>query len=700
MLAALGAGMAGLAGCGGGGDGEDATTTTTATDVPGLGENETDTTTTAATTTTESDQGLADVSGQTLRFVMGSNPEEITFLGFGGILNFYEEATYSEFPYAMWDAMNEREAFGRWDNSAYWGSPELDQTDYRLLEGVEFDRSSDVNTMTVTIKDDATWSDGTPITARDGAGSVAFWRFSGVRDTFLIDVEDANPWHAASDVRMPDGPDGKVYVVEDSQGYMDKFPDPAMLDWAVNWRFGVIAPTHIEPWKTIIDRSFENLQTAVDGGDWVVRNEIITDVVEPSHFEEWRDPETVVSSGAWKLSEIRGAQEIVLEPNEHFRLADEVNFDRVVYSYAESQERERAALQSGRLDYTFETLPQNLVQELPSEIEQVTTPGGTGRGLGFDHSDPHLGQRDVRAAIMYALDKEAIANNVHQSATRGITVPGGQMWARDSVASDQWVQNNLIDYSQDIERADSIMQNLGYSRQGEVWTDADGNQLQYQLPTTSDSPRYETAVAGGLTDWGIEVNVQTYDDATYQDKWEAGDFRLWTTPYGSAHLTGFYAGASEFWWDALNYNKELDSWNFFDQEAQEEVLEGYASNGWIAGQFRRWEPLEIMIPPVGQPDGELQAFKAPFQIGFNGTRSADTEEMHKKYLWTANWFLPSAPIFQRFNQLFLDTDHWQWPTEDYMWTYLSISIWPDWMVGSGMVTANPDNPEEGATVEN
>jgi len=705
LLSAAVGGTSLLAGCGGdSGDGDgdgDGTPTPTEGEETVPGQQDLGGTDTATATATDEpadlveDMDLAHVSDQEFRLPMYSPPENISFFsgrwGMGASATVDVGSELDEVPVAVQQAMWEPEVIGRWNNTAYWNAPG-EGPFYRLFENIEFLDDG----IRCTLRDDAYWSDGEPITAYDCAAFAVGWNFGGMSGReWPVAVEDANPWHALDDVSMPDGSDGKVYKLEDPRGLQNKYTDAAMLDWGITRRLGHGAPTHVEPMKSLAEAFMENLQSAKEGGDWKAKNKIIQDIVTADHIEAWRDPENVVTSGAWALDEIRGSSEVVLKPNEHWRHADRINFDKVVFEYAENEQRQRAAIQADSLDYGWGETPPDVVEGFPDNVKQNTTPSSAGGGLGFNHAHRAFGDRRVRKAIMYSLDTEAIASNVHPDATAAITTPGGDMWARDAVLSDEWVDQNLIEYSTDVEQANTLMEEAGWTTDDGTWH-KDGEPLEVQLPAVSESPVFETTVANQLQNFGIDIQVQTYDSATYQDRWDNGEFDIWTIPW----MTGFYNDAWDFWWHCCNSEWEMRTRNLYPEEDQEKAMEGYADSGWVAGQWGLWEDLTIEIPPVGKPDGELQEFAPSYMNGYTqrGPGTLD-EELIKKFIWTANWYIPTVPVYRRENQHFMDEGHWHWEQNHYMWDYFDVSIDTSRFLSMNWIRADPEDPEEGATVE-
>lgn len=692
LLTLLGAGgLTALAGCGSGNSGGNdggATNTQTRVD-PNVG----DSTTVSGTGTEESTEELPRVSGQSFRLVTEINPEEISLLRFGKATTTAE--TRYKMAHEVYDATHDPLFVGRWLIDAYWLNP--GRMIYGAVDNIEFQE----NLTRVELNENASWSDGKQMRAFDFATTMAIMRFSGLTDTFFRPKEISNPNHAFDDIRMPDGRDGSVIEFVDPRGIMQKFPKGWVLQAMEQWVMGITSPTHVSPVDELSEAVWEQFQRIKGseslGSDFLSTVDFIREYITEDHLQAWRDPDHVVTSGPFKLAEFRGAQEVVLERNPEYRNADLVNYDKVVFEFADSKQRQLASLQSNRLDYLSQELSPAQTDGLPNSIQQRTVPGGQGSGLGMDHGDPHLGNRKVRAAMMYALHTKNIARNLHPKATKPVSIPGGDTWASDAVASEDWIANNLIDYgtTSQKDKAKALMRDAGYEKSGGTWR-KNGQSLSYELPTTSKSPRFEQTVADQLSGFGIDTQLQTYDDANYTEKYNGGNFKMWVT----SDMSGFFNGTASFWWGSHNHKRTMDIWNFYPEDKQQEALEGYADSGWVAGNYPTFKDLYIQVPPIGDPDGALEDYDMAYQ---NGVRSRGPESYSKEFyqqsMWIANWMMPVMPLVQRFQQTFMDNKHWKWPTGGYMWPYYPVAMTTGDMLSKNWVRANPDNPEDGASVE-
>lgn len=675
--------------------------------------------------------GDLHVEGQDLRLPTPNNPEEMYFAWqIGNEI----DSRYSA-PADVYSAIMEPGIWGRFYNSLYWPL-EVPNAFGGLYEDWEI--TSD--TISITIRDDATWSDGEPVRAKDAIGNHAVWKEAP--QWAPAPTETRFHIGAIGDYSMPDGPDGKTYelhVVDNDEwdefGGFDPYGEGEIMSrigstsGVFSMRAGPAFPTHLGPYEDAVDEAIEIWDEKPDDLEGLVLQHVTSDWDEEIH--EWsRDPENIVSHGPWTVADVRGAQEVVLEPNEHSRHAEDINYDRVVFEYNEGEQRVRAGIQEEHLDYGQMVASPEETQAIPDTYQQELSPSGAGYSLGLNHNS-FFGDRLVRQAIMFALDKSSIAQNIHPDTTSPITTPGFHHWGVDDIIDESWAEENLIDYSQDLDRAESLMQEAGFEMQDGIWH-RDGEPFQQTIATSRETPVFETTVVDQLQEFGIDIEFQTYDDADFTERVRGsnepeyieeeyggeGDFDIWTSAgpedLHSGHFDALWHRA---WWWAVANCRRVRRRNYWDHETQEEALSQYASNGWVRGNYPLWEDWLVDVPPIGEPDGEPEPFQPGVVWGevrtgpktfdsafedneyYNPPDGGSLEYYSKKFAWTLNWWLPVLPLVLEQNQHFVNTGNWVWPTDHEMWdTYFGQGWNGDELAGMNRIFADPDNPKDDANV--
>lgn len=784
MIAATGVGLsAALAGCpGDNSDGESTEQPTemmtdsalpggTVTATEGMGA-ETD----AETTTPRA----SHVEGQDLVLTTGQLPTEVHFAPpyFGGSFEKLEDHKLT-FGSSMRPVFMGSPAWSRMSASAY-GDGELNPG---FLESIEYSPQK----ITLTIKENANWSDGEPIRAFDAAGTYRMMRPSEVNSEQFIDEdkipdgktlddiifqdardpEENGQAFPIQEITMPDGKDGKV--VEIHNWDWDEYPaweEVGGFDF-MNWSDfynswlspvrtgGFLYPSHAEPWKSLVEDRWEWSQEhkvvgpdpmSIYDTDWGSNRDYIAEYITVDDLRATREEDGIPMMGAFSLEEVRGSQEVVFKKNEHHHRADQINFDRVRYEFTTEPQRLKAGVRSGRLDYSDVSTPPETVKSYPDKYEVLNSPALFGHVISVDHSS-RFGNRLVRQAIMFALDKDSVADNINPTATKPVHTVG-QSWASDAVVDDEWIEENLIDYSQDLDKANEKMRQAGYEKSGGVWM-KDGESLKAQIATDSKVPFMETTVVSQLNSFGVEAELQSFDGATFTERWTGseagemletreeavGDFDIWSAVMGR-NLAGQYVGQAKYWYETVNKGSRVRAQAFYDHDATEagifnEEAGGFGGSYAGGGTGYSWScapdcqtQWTIDIPPIGEPDGETQPFQATAvtnTVSFDAYTHQDPinqkdgittynpphpdqshpenrEFFFKQYMWLNNWFVPSFPLALKARQHFLNTANWNYPDDSPMWQYYGMGWAADEIAGMGLLQANPDNPKEGANV--
>lgn len=589
---------------------------------------------------------------------------------------------------------------GVWANERFVGG----DTYYTWLEDITITPTE----ATVKIRDDATWSDGHPITGKDIAVRVMS---SYLRNHFPPFYKTEKEGEPTLPVKAIDGFKirDKSVKYRSSAGYFDAFWELTFIGFIGGGQ--KVVPTHIDPYGPYANAVFETANSAIQGeinpwkgwDDPVIRPDdphtaSLVDkhlAKEGKYVSKFTNPENVVSNSAWNLVGLNGP-EATFEPNPHHRNADQINFDQFTLEYTPSEKRARAALMADRLDYAAPgPTPQTVVEALPETITQLQIPGGHGTGneLHLDFNHPALGNRKVRHAIMYALDQPAIANNIHQSAALPVTNPGGDCWDVTDYVSKDWIDANLTTYAHNRNKAASLMRAAGFTKDSGQWFNADGEPLTLSLPTKSSTPRWEPTVASQLTEFGIQTTVETLREGVFEGRESNGQFNVWAE---SGMLTSTADRTLAYWYSVVVHPKV---YGVYPREQYE--TGAFSKRGHPVPRTQdRYDVFSIKAPPIGHPTGPLQEYHpSALAIAFFSQPSeVEFRRRVKTAMWLANWLLPVIPINKTIEQHFIDDAHWKWPKDKPEWQTFTNSGPKSIgsIFASGTVRANPDNPEKEA----
>jgi ABC-type transport system substrate-binding protein len=650
--------------------------------------------------------GASPRSDSTFRATIGQNPAKTSVYVSHGLTKFLESAFATSINE---NASGRLQRFlredGLWTDGLFVGS----DIHYTWLDEITVTPTA----VSVTIRDDAQWSDGHDITGKDVALGPLLLHLQQGRPPYYATDEKDDPafiYGAFDDFDVSD----RLVTYRNSDGFFEQF-----WDWTIRTEFGnshsstvrSTLPTHIQPYDDFADAVIETVHRAQrrEIDPWKKVKPWKKDVADPhrkslakkylgnaKYVAKFSKADNVLATGAWDPAEFRGSEAFVFEKNPHHRNADAINFETFILEYTSDARRKRAGLKADRLDYGSAVTPPSVVESFPDDISQLRIPGGiyTGNELGLNFDHPALGNRQVRKAIMYALDHEAIADNIHQSTAKPVETPGGDCWDATDYVTQSWIDENLTTYDRDRPKAATLMREAGYTRDGDQWIDANGLPFTLSLPTQSDTPRWEPTVASQLSQFGIKTSVTTMNEGQFSSRRNNGEFDIWPTVLKS---TTNLAPATLFPWYYAPMKGRI--YGITGVYPYEQLKTGnYGRSGLPSPRTeQRWRTFTVKAPPIGQPNGPLQEFhpSALSLFLFTNPPEAEFRRRVKTGLWLANWFLPTIPINKTSQQHFIDDTHWQWPMETPSWKTFTDGgpRLSEGIFASGELRADPENPE-------
>ena len=281
--------------------------------------------------------------------------------------------------------------------------------------------SEDGRVITLKLRDDPVWSDGTPLTAED---FVFTWE---------MNVNPANtvssqyPYDQLESVTAPDERTVVMTFVEPFAPWEGSF-----------WR-GIL-PKHV------LQPVFE-AEGSLDEAEW---NSAPTVGCGPYNFAEWE-------SGSY----------IRFVKNENY-WEGVPNIEEIYLQFVPDDASQTAALIAGDADLgTFP--PYSDVPALQAGgLTIVTANSGYVEGWFFNFRDmasPGIRDLKVRQAIAMAIDREAICNDL----ALGLTKPAETLW--DALAAAGWVSPDIVPWKYDPEAAKALLEEAG-------WTDTNGDGIR------------------------------------------------------------------------------------------------------------------------------------------------------------------------------------------------------------------------------
>ncbi len=369
--------------------------------------------------------------------------------------------------------------------------------------------SGDVaDTFEVKIREGAMWSDGTPVTAQDLVDTLWIRRLMSQTEwKYLSDVVAVDDQTVHCHMSLP-STEIERYVIRVA------YPRPSSVygEWAQQAR------DLFSSGQTIDDPEGAQLLEA---------------------FTQFRPEQPGPFSGPFMIdvNSITNAQ-MTMEKNDQAWNADQVLFDRIV-NYNGETDTISAVVLSGDIDYAthgFAVATENQMAE--NGIRVVRPPVYSGPALFFNFGKwPELQDKRVRQAMAMAIDRAQ--NGTISLGESGIAQE--YMTGMSDNLVPQWLFEDAIDelnrYPYDPDAAAALLEEAGWSKDGDVWLKPDGEQAVYELLFPAEYADWSASgqdAAEQLTAFGIQIEPRAVTYTQQPIDVDKGNFDIAIRGWGSS----------------------------------------------------------------------------------------------------------------------------------------------------------------------
>jgi len=392
---------------------------------------------------------------------------------------------------------------------------------YILAESMEQNGDDTV----ITLREGLTWSDGTPLTARD---VVCTYNMLYMQDYhFWQDLQSCEAvddrtvvfhWHTFSEASLIRVLNIQISMAEKNYG-----------QWAQ------YANQYIE--ARIWDE--ENLQYT-DHPAAIQKKAALMQ----SCYEWLPELESAMCSGAYTVTAVSNS-EIQLVKNPNYYNAENVHIDNLRILRTTSNEAYMASAMGGELDVdTCGLLPDmnNQVEQMNAGMKTVYAPMLSQQVLEFNLMADYVGQAEVRQAIAHVVKRNdylqmtEVGYEAADEYCTGLPI----MW-RDQEVDDAFLQNLTV-YDTDTAKAEALLTGIGWSRGADnYWCDESGKTVELEIVATNTYMSYFVcgeAVALMLDEFGLKCKFNTMELAAYNAYIDRGDHMICIDDRGSSALIG------------------------------------------------------------------------------------------------------------------------------------------------------------------
>lgn len=339
--------------------------------------------------------------------------------------------------------------------------------------------SNDGLTYTIRLRDDATWSDGQPLTA----------------DDFVYSFQ-----------RLFDPDAG-------AQGYYSAYytaiegADAASLGEGSTSDIGVTAPDD----QTLVlqlDHAQPTLVTLL--ALWPA-SPLRQDIID-QNGDSWTEPGTLVSNGPFVLASYEPGIEIGLAANTNYWASDGQELDLLTYHVNPDADAALLAYENDEIDMT--SIPLESASRYIDDPERVHFGQLETMALQYNVTQAPFESLQVRQAFSRAIDRDTYVATL----LSGVGIPALGWLPPGTPAV---VKNLGSEYSFDENAAPQLLADAGYS---------DGDDFPTVTLMIPDVDTYKTVAEFVQEELkqnlGVNVEIEALESTAYGDRWAAGDFEF------------------------------------------------------------------------------------------------------------------------------------------------------------------------------
>lgn len=276
---------------------------------------------------------------------------------------------------------------------------------------------------------------------------------------------------------------------------------------------------------------------------------------------EYRDPAALIGTGPYKLTKYDSASgQYLYTANDTF-FKGQVLVKEIAYVTASNK---MLALQTGEIDETYSASYADVQTAEKAGLKTIKSePTGSVVRISFNLEHPQLGDKRLRQALAYALNREEISAKV----TGGKPMVG----SAGVVPTDSpWYNAKVKQYGYDIAQAEKMLDELGYKK------NASGvrEDLKLKLMTSSAMPD-ATMMKEMLKKVGIELTLVQLDTAAFTTALGENKYDIAITGHVGAsgdpdYLRLWFSGKAANAYSSRGKSLKLDEFHkLADQQMQE-----------------------------------------------------------------------------------------------------------------------------------
>jgi peptide/nickel transport system substrate-binding protein len=271
-----------------------------------------------------------------------------------------------------------------------------------------------------------------------------------------------------------------------------------------------------------------------------------------------------IGVGPYIVTEYLTGDTVVMERNPDFNWgpafghAGPSYIEKLVFKTIPEAATAVAGLETGEIDIYYQTIDASDVQRVKDAGHHVIYEGlfkGSFPEIYMNTSKPPFDDVRVRQALNLAVDKDFMIKAILQG-------QGVQAFGPISPAViGYWPGVEEIGYKFDLEQAKTLMQEAGYTYNGDGMLEKDGQPLQLRLTLGPRLIKEAEIVQEQWKKLGIEVKVEALDYAARLPEYEAGTYDFTASGFAGdeADILWYYYHSSQIGRGGANYWRAQDA---------------------------------------------------------------------------------------------------------------------------------------------
>ncbi|MBE5966553.1 MAG: hypothetical protein E7255_06255 [Lachnospiraceae bacterium] len=387
-----------------------------------------------------------------------------------------------------------------------------------LLESYEYEN----NVLTMKLLPDLKWSDGTVLDATD------------VMTSSYIAVGRSTMWNYIDTIEQIDNLTIRISFCTESPLVLNvtlsgpiMTPDEIYGKWAEKYR--EIA----ENYRTY-DESIAMYKFTAEG------NEKLAALNE--EFLSYKPaPNEVVCSGQYVIDKYNNS-EIYFIPNENYRKTPLIGSIRGLrpgnsQAFSTALMAEAYTIENGGLNVD---MSEQIDKKYEKTLRKIFIPELSSIGYALNTNIYPLNIPEVRKAISCATDRNILISIAEPGSFLGDTTNSPMLPSLINTYTTDGFINTLENYTYDVQKAEEMLTSIGWTKQGNMWVDENGESPVISIATINSWPSFmmtAEAMSSMLTDFGFNIDFKPMEFGVWNEFTKSDEKMVYCA---------FLAGASSY----------------------------------------------------------------------------------------------------------------------------------------------------------